>query len=219
MSFAPSAPARDLLVVGGGPAGLATAIFAALAGLTVTLFERRRFPVDKPCGEGLMPRGALLLSEMGLRIEESVPFQGIRYLDRTSVAEARFQEGLGYGIRRTVLSRAMAERARGLGVEIVESTRVDSVESGVDHARVTVGARVFDGRWVVAADGLHSAIRARFSRSLLPGENLRPRRYGYRCRYHVRPWSSFVEVHWSEGGEAYATPVGAEEVAIAFPVA
>jgi flavin-dependent dehydrogenase len=221
MSSGTGPSTRDLLVVGGGPAGLATGIFAALEGLTVTLFERRRFPVDKPCGEGLMPRGVELLSRMGLTVLDAHPFHGIRYVDRSSVAEARFPDGPGYGIRRTVLSRAMAARARALGVEVVESARVDSIETTATRARVNVSRQTFDGRWVVAADGLHGILRAEASsflgaRSWLPTGSLRSPRFGFRSHFRVRPWSPCVEVHWAEGGEAYVTPVGEEEVAVAF---
>src|SRR3990172_4173580 len=121
------APVYDLLIVGGGPAGLATAIFAASEGFEVALLERRRFPIDKPCGEGLMPGGVRLLEAMGVRIEKSHPFEGIRYIDERNVAEARFQDGYGLGVRRTELSRALLARAREVGAEIREETRVEAV--------------------------------------------------------------------------------------------
>src|SRR5262245_16259807 len=98
---------RDLAIVGGGPAGLATAIFAALEGFDAIVLERRRFPIDKPCGEGLMPHGVRLLESMGVRVEKSRPFEGIRYIDDRSVAQARFRDGHGLGVRRVELSKAL----------------------------------------------------------------------------------------------------------------
>lgn len=169
-----------------------------------------------------MPRGVRYLSRMGMGVEDFRPFYGIRYLDGTSVAEARFRNGPGYGVRRTVLSRAMAERARGLGVEVVEATRVLSIETGADRASVAVENRRVDTRWVVAADGLESGMRAAtsgFGRHWAPASrpgHARHARYGVRAHYHVAPWSCFVEVHWAQEGEAYVTPVGEEEVAVAF---
>src|SRR5215213_2600447 len=56
----------DLIVVGAGPAGSATAYYAARAGLKVLLLDRQEFPRDKPCGDGLMPHAAEEISLMGL---------------------------------------------------------------------------------------------------------------------------------------------------------
>ena len=56
----------DLLVVGGGPVGLGTAVEAALAGLSVAVVERRDGPVDKACGEGLMPGGRAALRRLSV---------------------------------------------------------------------------------------------------------------------------------------------------------
>ncbi len=196
------------MIVGGGPAGLATAIFAASEGLSATVLERRRFPIDKACGEGLLPGGVRLLESMGARVERSYPFEGIRYVDGGSMAEARFREGHGLGIRRPELSRALVTRARELGVEVREETRVTSIVRWREGASVSLGGGVLDAHWVVVADGLGS---------LVPGaSDRRLRRYGYRRHFRIAPWSPFVEVHWEKGCEAYVTPVSDEEVGVAL---
>ena len=61
---------RDILIIGGGPAGSAAAITAARAGLSVTLFEKGPHGRDKVCGDGLTPRAIAALNE--LRINHSV---------------------------------------------------------------------------------------------------------------------------------------------------
>ncbi len=198
----------DVLIVGGGPAGLATAIFAASEGLSAAVLERRRFPIDKPCGEGLMPRGVRLLEAMGVRIEKGLPFEGIRYIDERNVAEARFRDGCGLGVRRTELSRALLARAREVGVAVREETRVEAVIQWRDGATLSFAEGSLDAKWIVFADGLGS---------LVPGApRAGLRRFGFRRHYRLSPWSTFVEVHWGEGAEAYVTPVGEEEVGVAI---
>ena len=78
---------RDLLVAGGGPVGLATALYAHRAGLEVAVLEPRPAPIDKACGEGLMPAAVQALAGLGIQ-PPGRPLRGVRYLDGTHSAQA-----------------------------------------------------------------------------------------------------------------------------------
>ncbi len=95
----------DVFVVGGGPAGLATAIAARRHGLSVMLADGAAPPIDKPCGEGLMPDGVEALHNLGITIPEAeaYPFRGIHFVSGDTQAEAAVPRGTAYGIRRTHL--------------------------------------------------------------------------------------------------------------------
>src|ERR1022692_3090216 len=96
----------DLFVIGGGPAGLAAAIAARLKGLTVTLADGARPPIDKACGEGLMPDGLAALRSLGVTLDaaDAQPFRGIRFIDHDASIESPFPEsafsgGYALGVR------------------------------------------------------------------------------------------------------------------------
>jgi len=199
----------DLLVVGGGPAGLATAIEAALQGMTVAVIEQRSGVIDKACGEGLMPPAVRHLREMGVQLPRGRPFGGIRYLANGRAAEARFPDGHGLGIRRTLLQEALATRATELGVVKLVG-RVTEIRQAADF----VEAFDLRSRWLAAADGLHSAIRRSLELEKPPHQALR--RHGIRRHFRTVPWSELVEVHWSEHAEAYVTPVDDDLVGVAI---
>ncbi len=197
---------RDLLVAGGGPVGLATALYAARAGLDVGVIEPREGTIDKACGEGLMPGAVAALTELGVPLEGH-PITGIRYLDGTREAEAAFRHGAGRGVRRTTLHRALAAAVLSAGVK-TDPRAVREVDDRGDHLLV-------DGeptRYLVAADGLHSPVRRLVG---LDAPVAGHRRYGQRRHVALAPWTSFVEVHWSPSGEAYVTPVGPDRVGVA----
>ena len=213
----------DVLVVGGGPVGLATAICCARAGLSVTVAEPRAAPVDKACGEGVMPAAVRRLAALGVN-PDGHPLRGIRYVDAAHQADARFRHGHGLGVRRTVLHAALAARAAALGIPVLP-VKVSTFAQDADH----VTAAGVEARYLVAADGLHSTIRraveqdSRAPESSTPGRprpgvarDLVPQRYGLRRHYRVAPWTDLVEVHWTPHAEAYVTPVAPDVVGVAL---
>ncbi len=115
----------DVFVIGGGPAGLAAAIAARQQGFRVMVADGAQPPIDKACGEGLMPDGLAALERLGIQlpIGEAYPFRGIRFLSAELSSEARFPDGgCGLAARRPSLHRVMMERAEQLGVDFLWRT-------------------------------------------------------------------------------------------------
>ncbi|WP_309134323.1 FAD-dependent oxidoreductase [Cellulomonas sp.] len=205
-------PDTDVLVVGGGPVGLAAAVEARLRGLDVVVLEPRQGTVDKACGEGLMP-GALRLLR-GWDVDPAGhPLAGISYRSPAGHVDHRFRGPAGRGVRRTVLHDALRARAADLGAVTV-ARRADDV-------RLTAGGVVagdVSARHLLACDGLHSTVRRGLG--LEPPAPRRPegvdrRRYGLRRHFRLAPWTDLVEVHWSPDAEAYVTPVAPDLVGVA----
>lgn len=209
-------PQAELLVVGGGPVGLVTALLAAGAGLSVTVLEPRHGPVDKACGEGLMPAALDRLAQVGVD-PDGQDLAGIVYTDGRHRVRAPLTRP-GRGVRRTILHAALLEAADRAGVG-VRHTRMVRIEPGDARdpdrpARVrTADGQELTAPFVVAADGLHSPTRRALGLERPAGPG---RRFGLRAHYAVAPWSDGVEVHWSRDAEAYVTPVAGDLVGVAL---
>src|SRR5579859_2734968 len=199
----------DVFVVGGGPAGLAAAIAARDKGLQVTVADWSRPPIEKPCGEGLMPDSLAALRRLGIAIgsEYSFPFRGIRFLASGASVSASFPSGCGLGMRRPVLHQLLANRAVEAGVRFLWGARV----SGINSEGVVVNGGLVRSRWIVGADGQNSHVRRWAGLDAL---HKYKRRFGFRRHYLMAPWSDCVEIYWASGFQFYITPVSPREVCL-----
>lgn len=201
----------DVLVIGGGPAGLATAIAARQQGLRVTVADCAIPPIDKACGEGLMPDSLDVVEQLGVRLDRSdgAWFRGIRFIGPRDAVEARFPRGSGLGVRRLRLHQLFVDRAEMLGAQLLWRASV----SFPDPGGVAINGARIRSRWVVGADGQNS--RTREWARLATGRT-RAVRFSLRRHYRVRRWSEHVEIYWGEQGQAYVTPVGDDHICVAL---
>jgi flavin-dependent dehydrogenase len=212
----------DVLIAGGGPAGLAAAIAARQGGLTVMLADPARPPIDKACGEGIMPAGIAALRRLGIELLPGQFFAlaGMRFVGAHGAVDAVFPHERGCGARRTMLHQVMVERAEQAGVELLWGSRVSFQQNhntgwgrGSGKEEILLDGRGVRCRWLIGADGQNSRVRAQAGLERPRGMR---RRFGLRCHYAVAPWSEFVEVHWGEHGQMYITPVASDQVCVAL---
>ena len=200
----------EVVVVGAGPAGIVAAIAAQRRGFEATVLDARIPPIDKPCGEGILPQGVAALSALGISLpaEPSFPFRGIQFFDGTTSARAEFAEATGVSIRRVKLHQFLVEHATRCGVKFRWGARVLEI----DQDTVTTAAERFSYRWLVGADGWNSQVRKWAG---LEARRARAKRFGFCSHFQVKPWTDVAEVHWAEGCQIFITPMMGEEVGVA----
>ena len=203
----------DVFVIGGGPAGLAAAIALRKKGFRVVVADGARWPIEKACGEGLMPDTLAALRELGvsIRATDGHVVRGIKFVGKQNEVEARFPAQLAVGLRRVTLHSRMVEAATNSGVELLWNTPVTGISS--DGATLASGnAPVFvRARWIIGADGIGSRVRMW---SGLEASAQRDRRFAVRRHYRMQPWNECVEIYWGNRAQAYVTPVGMNEISV-----
>ena len=158
----------DVIVVGAGPGGSATAYYAARSGLEVLLLDRQEFPRDKPCGDGLMPHAAGEISLMGLGDWLDEPhhgkFSGFSMYTRIAYLRQRVPPTLhgphGYVVTREETDARLVERAREAGADLRTGVRATdllrSSAGNVTGVEAVSGGEtlLYEAPLVVAADGV-----------------------------------------------------------------
>ena len=218
----------DVLVIGGGPAGAAAGYWLAREGHDVTIVERKTFPRDKTCGDGLTPRAVHQLGEMGLgeQLQRYHRYHGLRATGMGRELELEWPSHPvypqhGYVVRRRELDQMVAENAVAAGARLLTGhealqpiiergfVRGATVQGKGDDAPVDIRAR-----FVVVADGANS----RFGRAL---GTFRQREWPYGTAIrtywetprHADPWiESALDVKDRNGnpmpGYGWIFPVG-----------
>jgi geranylgeranyl reductase family protein len=224
-----TAERRDVLVVGGGPAGAATGFWLAKAGHDVCVLERKAFPRDKTCGDGLTPRAVHQLREMGLEPAIAARHHrhdGLRAEAHGITLELPWPEhpvfpSYGYVVRRRDLDWLVAEQAAAAGAELRQSsealrplTRDGHVIGAVVKDKASGETREVHARYVVVADGSLS----RFGRALGTARNKSyPQGMAIRGYFEsprsADPWiESCLDVHDRDGrslpGYGWIFPLG-----------
>ncbi|MEP6973477.1 MAG: geranylgeranyl reductase family protein [Actinomycetota bacterium] len=195
----------DVLVVGAGPGGSATAYHLARHGVDVTIVERSAFPREKVCGDGLTPRGVAALLKMGVDPDEPgfERVKGLRVHSRDALIELPFPELSSFpdfGLVRTRhdFDALLVERAQKAGARLME--RTEAIDPILEAGWVR-GARIrsvedkdaepteLRARFVIASDGAASrfAKPAGVTRDETRPLGIAARRY-YRTDYHPGPW-------------------------------
>jgi geranylgeranyl reductase family protein len=194
----------DVLVVGGGPAGSATAYHLAAAGKSVLLVDKATFPRDKPCGGGITTR-ALLRCPVDPRpvVEEVVDVVELRFRYREHV-ERRARAPVIWMTQRRRLDAFLLDAAKGRGVDVWEAARVE-----IDD-RVSINGRPVRADAIVGADGANGTTARALG--LAPGisygvalEGNVPYERVSRARYRGR---AVVELADIPGGYGWVFPKG-----------
>lgn len=151
-------PVWDLVVIGAGPAGAATALGALRAepGLSVALLDREDFPRDKPCGDGIAPQAIDLLAAAGVTgvVDDQVPVQRLS-LRRGELSVDRTMARAAWVIPRRVFDHRLVLAAQAAGASLLRY-RVRSLDI---RPQTVLLDDDFEARVVVGADGPHSVVR------------------------------------------------------------
>jgi geranylgeranyl reductase family protein len=221
----------EVIVVGGGPAGAATAWALARAGVDVLLLDRARFPRDKVCAEYLSPQASRILHDMGAleAVEAAGAAQLAGMLVRSSSGSEIYGEfaadhgfhgfrDRGLALRRRDLDALVLDRARQVGVRVAEGERVlDVLRDGANRVTgVRVGQREMRAKLTVGADGLRSTVGKRLG---LTRYARWPRRIALVTHYRgIAGIGRWGEMHVERDGYVGLADVGNGETNVALVV-
>ena len=221
----------DVIVVGAGPAGSATARLLAKAGARVLLLDRARFPREKPCSEYLSPESTRVLERLGTEVLDAVAaaaparLTGMKVVAPSGTGVVGRFDTFSFALSRTTFDCILRDAAEAAGAEVREGVKAEELiyEGGAvggvvaratgNGKRETIRARV-----VVGADGLRSVVARRL------GKVIRTAPYRVAFTAHVADAcdvDDLGEMHVGRPGYVGLGPIGAgvTTVALVLPLA
>ena len=218
----------DVTVVGAGPAGSATALLLARAGIRVLLLDRARFPREKPCSEYLSPESTRVLDRLGPDVLAAVAaasparLTGMRVVAPSGKGVVGRFETFSFALPRTRFDTILRDAAEAAGVEVRERMKVEELVydggavGGVVTRSTGLGTRdTYRARIVVGADGLRSVV----ARRLGPVHAIGPKRVAFTAHVaDVRDVHELGEMHVGRPGYVGLGPIGKGVTTVALVV-
>ena len=160
---------KDVIIAGGGLAGLITGIQLSRAGISCTLIERKAYPFHRVCGEYISNETVPFLKSLGLYPEEFSPSQVGRFqLSSVNGKSADLKLDLGgFGISRYRYDYFLVEKAKASGVNFIPDTEVDAIRFNDEKFSVHTRAQIFEADVVVGSFGKRSKIDINLNRSFI----------------------------------------------------
>jgi len=152
----------DLLVIGGGPSGISTALHvqAAAPQLSMLVLEKERYPREKICAGGIGARAFRILDNLGISVDCPMVKLDAIALRLGGDAIVTRQKGLGVVVRRVEFDHALAKQAIARGIEVRDGCAVETITVTDDGVRVvTETGEEIRARAIVGADGVGGIVR------------------------------------------------------------
>jgi menaquinone-9 beta-reductase len=176
----------DVIIAGGGLAGLALSIQLGKAGYRVALFEKERYPYHKVCGEYISLESWNFLQELGLPLSDwNLPV--IRTLLLSAPNGLSIEQELplgGFGISRYKIDAALAALARTAGVDLFEGVRVTDINFEMQVFTAVTSAGEFEGKVACGTFGKRSNLDVRWDRTFTRKKSDKLNNY-VGVKYHV----------------------------------
>ncbi|MES2701088.1 MAG: FAD-dependent oxidoreductase [Bacteroidota bacterium] len=205
-----SNPLYDVIIIGGGIAGLSAAIRLASLQHKVLVLEKDIYPKHKVCGEYISMESGPFLRSLGLQFH-TMQLPQISKLhvtdNRGNEVKATLTQG-GIGISRYKLDAALAELAEQAGATIITKARVDSVDMYHEQFSVTAAGQTYIAKAVCGTWGKRSNMDVKWQRKFLDKTGSKLSNY-IGIKHHISyPWpQDLVAMHNFPGGYCGVSPV------------